>query len=170
MELAAAVLLEENGHPVSANSQGALLLKSETWSRLELSLRQKALSCKDPIVFAENDGKGDAPYIVWCTPLRDLLTQRNGRRLCLVFGPASQRDVAPAILREAFRLTRAEVRLVEQLLMGRTPAEASQALGVTIHTVRTYLKRLYRKVGARSQATLVCKLVRASVVPVRSAC
>ncbi len=70
------------------------------------------------------------------------------------------------MLREAFRFTRAEMRLVEQILLGKTPAEAAEALGVTIHTVRTYLKRLYHKVGARSQATLVRKLIQASSLPV----
>jgi DNA-binding CsgD family transcriptional regulator len=60
-----------------------------------------------------------------------------------------------------FRLTPAELRLAELLVKGRTPLEASVELEITLHTVRTYLKRLYRKAGVRSQATLICALNRA---------
>jgi len=45
------------------------------------------------------------------------------------------------------------------MIAGKTPAEAAVAIGVTIHTVRTYLKRLYHKVGVRTQATLVRTLL-----------
>ncbi len=69
------------------------------------------------------------------------------------------------LLGTAFHFTRAEVRLAEQLLLGRTPTEAAEALGVTIHTVRTYLKRLYHKTETHSQATLVRKLVQAASLP-----
>jgi DNA-binding CsgD family transcriptional regulator len=60
-----------------------------------------------------------------------------------------------------FAFTPAELKLVELLLEGQRPQTAAVALGITIHTVRTYLKRLYRKVGVRSQSTLVCALNRA---------
>lgn len=60
-----------------------------------------------------------------------------------------------------FDFTAAELRLVELVLDGRRPQSAAEELGITIHTVRTYLKRLYRKVGVRSQATLVCALNKA---------
>jgi DNA-binding CsgD family transcriptional regulator len=61
-------------------------------------------------------------------------------------------------LLETWKLTAAELRLAEAMLDGKRPAAAAESLGVTIHTVRTYLKRLYRKLGVHSQATLVCAL------------
>jgi DNA-binding CsgD family transcriptional regulator len=64
-------------------------------------------------------------------------------------------------LLKTFEFTPAELRLVELLLEGQRPRTAATELGITIHTVRTYLKRLYRKVGVRSQSTLVCALSRA---------
>jgi DNA-binding CsgD family transcriptional regulator len=81
-------------------------------------------------------------------------------------------ETSRACLLAAYRFTRAEMRLVEQLLAGHTPAEAAQELGVTIHTVRTYLKRLYQKVGVKSQATLIRRLYQVSTAgspPVREA-
>lgn len=70
------------------------------------------------------------------------------------------------MLRELYAFTRAKMRLVEQILLGKTPGEAAEALGVTIRTVRTYLKGLYHKAGARCQAALVRKLIQASSSPV----
>lgn len=61
-------------------------------------------------------------------------------------------------LQESWDFTPAELRLAEVVLDGMPPETAAAALGVTIHTVRTYLKRLYRKAGVHSQATLVCAL------------
>lgn len=67
------------------------------------------------------------------------------------------------MLFDRFRMTRAEVRLAEMMMDGHSPATAAEALGITIHTVRTYLKRLYTKLGVRSQSTLVRKLMHAEM-------
>ncbi len=58
-----------------------------------------------------------------------------------------------------FRLTPAEVRLAELIMDGHQPRSAAQTLDVSIHTVRTYLKRLYTKVGVKSLAGLVRALL-----------
>jgi DNA-binding CsgD family transcriptional regulator len=65
------------------------------------------------------------------------------------------------MLVQRYRMTPAEVRLAEQLLDGMTAAMAAQSLGVSIHTVRTYLKRLYQKTGVRNQALLMRTLLQA---------
>jgi len=67
-------------------------------------------------------------------------------------------ELRRARLQEAWTFTHAELRLAEALLDGLTPEGASARLGITIHTVRTYLKRLYRRVGVHTQATLICAL------------
>ena len=88
--------------------------------------------------------------------LRGFLTPFQGRTL-----HDQSRSVAlsSAMLSKTYRFTHAELRLVEQMLLGRTPAEAANELGVTIHSVRVYLKRLYNKVGVRSQTALMKRLV-----------
>lgn len=70
------------------------------------------------------------------------------------------REQRRARLQEIWAFTPAELRLAEVILDGMTPDAAASSLGVTIHTVRTYLKRLYRRAGVHSQATLVCALNR----------
>ncbi len=75
--------------------------------------------------------------------------------------PGYSREQRRARLQERFQFTQAELRLAEVLLDGNRPDMAADLLGVTIHTVRTYLKRLYRKLGVHSQASLVCVLNKA---------
>lgn len=65
------------------------------------------------------------------------------------------------MLVQRYRMTPAEVRLAEQVLDGMTAAMAARNLGVSIHTVRTYLKRLYNKTGSRNQALLTRTLLQA---------
>lgn len=100
---------------------------------------------------------GRPPYLAWLTPLRNG-NQGAHYHVLTIYDPEHGVENSRECLLAAYRFTRAEMRLVEQLLAGRTPVEAAQTLGVTIHTVRTYLKRLFQKVGVKSQATLVRRL------------
>ncbi len=166
MELAAAILLHRDGKPVAVNSLGNQVLGSEEWDRLRAELSQHTASEHGPVIFATGAASERAPRIIWVTPLTDCQTRQNGADLCIIFDLNRQTETCLAFLRTAFRFTRAEVRLAEQILLGRTPAEAAEVLGVSIHTVRTYLKRLYQKTETHSQATLVRKLVQAASLPV----
>lgn len=167
MEIAAAIIFRQDAVPFAFNSLGARFIRSAEWSLLQPEVEHR-LGSRSPIpsVFSIRRGGECAPWVVWMTPLYEFESGRNGVALCFVFDPDSQTAVSRALLQNVFRLTPAEVRLAEQLLQGRRPSEAAEALGVTIHTVRTYLKRLYHKVGARTQATLVRRLIQVASVPV----
>lgn len=58
-------------------------------------------------------------------------------------------------LARLFGLTRAEMRVLAHLAVDRTPAEIGRALGVSITTIRSHLKALFQKTGARRQPELV---------------
>ena len=58
-------------------------------------------------------------------------------------------------LRDLYRLTPAEARVVSALLDGLNVDEAAARLGLSRHTVRTHLKHVLGKTGARSQSELV---------------
>ncbi|KRE90791.1 hypothetical protein ASG87_01255 [Frateuria sp. Soil773] len=81
-----------------------------------------------------------------------------GRRLALVVSP--RRVFHSALLADLFHLTHAECRVAGQLAGGATPEQCALALGVTIHTVRTQLRALFRKTGTERQAELVVLLSR----------
>ncbi len=166
MELAGVILLGDDASPLAANEFGACVLRSTEWPRMREEIRHRLHRGHDGSVFAFSRLRGQAPWIIWLTRLAESSGYTNGWRLCCVFDSERRPEACLGMLREAFRLTQAELRLVEQILQGKSPAEAAEALGVTIHTVRTYLKRLYHKVGARSQASLMRTLIQASSLPV----
>ncbi len=164
MEIAAAVLLQENAAPAAVNPLGAQILRSEEWNRIRSEASARLSVGARSAIFAVPRQGELPPWLVWLTPLTDCGSCQNGKALCFIFDPERQVPVTGSLLQSIYALTPAEVRLAEQLLLGRRPAEAAEALGVTIHTVRTYLKRLYHKVGARTQATLVRKLLQTTSV------
>lgn len=59
------------------------------------------------------------------------------------------------LLQQTFGLTAAEARVAVQLAAGATLVEAAALSGVTHNTVRTQLRNVFDKTGARRQADLV---------------
>lgn len=82
----------------------------------------------------------------------------------VVSQPFRALEVPKGALAELFGLTRAEAALAELLSNGVGLREASERLNVSINTVRTQLRALLAKTGARRQNELVSLLVR-SVAP-----
>lgn len=68
--------------------------------------------------------------------------------------------VAEQRLRDIFDLTRAESRVAIALFDGASPKEAAEQLGVSFHTVRGHLVRIYEKTGTSRQAELVRLIAR----------
>jgi DNA-binding CsgD family transcriptional regulator len=63
--------------------------------------------------------------------------------------------VAASRLERAWQLTPAEARSVSALTKGRSPREIAAVHAISVHTVRTQLKRAMFKAGVHSQAALV---------------
>jgi len=59
----------------------------------------------------------------------------------------------------AFDLTPAEIRTLERLLGGSSPAEIADELGVALPTVRTHLSNIFAKTGTARQLDLVLMAV-----------
>jgi DNA-binding CsgD family transcriptional regulator len=68
-------------------------------------------------------------------------------------GPVDMR-----VLSGLFDLTPAEAKLARSLATGASAEAAAEALGLSIQTVRTYLKRIMAKTGTRRQAELAVLL------------
>jgi DNA-binding CsgD family transcriptional regulator/PAS domain-containing protein len=103
-------------------------------------------------------------------PLPILVAPFSGKRLAdgacwpaaIVFiGNSEQEARSPAdLLRQLYGLTRAEASLAAILLQGKDLTEAAGELGVTMNTVRTQLRCVFDKTGARRQAELIRILLR----------
>jgi DNA-binding CsgD family transcriptional regulator len=61
---------------------------------------------------------------------------------------------------ERYRLTRSEAKVVLELCQGGSLREIAVRLDIAYDTVRTHLKRIYEKTGARSQRDLLCLFIR----------
>lgn len=66
-----------------------------------------------------------------------------------------ERQAPSSLLAELFELTPAEQRLAELLALGLTPECCAGNLGVSINTVRTQLRALFRKTQTERQVELV---------------
>lgn len=55
-------------------------------------------------------------------------------------------------------LTDAELRVVRQLAKGMCPLEIAASLGLSVHTIRTHLKRAMGKAAVHSQAALIARI------------
>jgi DNA-binding CsgD family transcriptional regulator len=102
---------------------------------------------------------GKADYILEFTPLpRDAqLPGLSGpiAMLVKVTDPAASQHVPASLLRELYRLTEAECRLVQALLQGLTLKEAATGFKVSENTVRSQLSAVFRKTGVRRQEELI---------------
>jgi DNA-binding NarL/FixJ family response regulator len=82
--------------------------------------------------------------------------------IAFVADPDRCSEGAEIILRRLFALSPAEGRLAHCLVQGRTVAEASRALGISVHTARTQLKKILEKTSTHRQGDLIRLLMTAA--------
>jgi DNA-binding CsgD family transcriptional regulator len=63
-----------------------------------------------------------------------------------------------ADLRASWSLTHAEWRAVQGLAKGKRAEDIATAQGISVHTIRTHLKRAMAKAGVHSQIALVARV------------
>jgi len=85
----------------------------------------------------------------WQTPLALVLVIEVGKTLPTLH-----------LLGKLYDLSPAELRVASALLTGKSPEEYAQQAGVTLNTVRSQLKNLFRKTGTRRQSELGAALSR----------
>ncbi len=113
----------------------------------------------DSVALRRRSGR---PLIVQASPLvntaRDLF--QRARALVVISSLEALFEPKPEILRQAFDLTPAEVRVAHQIVAGGGLGAAAAALELSANTVRTHLKSLFAKTGTHSQSELAVLLSR----------
>jgi DNA-binding CsgD family transcriptional regulator len=71
-----------------------------------------------------------------------------------LFGP-DQVAIDAKVLAAIYGLTSAEARVAARMVAGERPARIGAAIGSTLNTVRTHVRRVFTKSGCRSQAEFV---------------
>jgi DNA-binding CsgD family transcriptional regulator len=88
------------------------------------------------------------------------LTSRRPAAIVFITDPERAPVGLQPILRRLYRLTPREAEVTERLLRGQSLEEIRAALGTSIHTTRTQVKRVFAKTGTRSQSDLVRVILR----------
>lgn len=127
------------------------------------------ISEEDDLVF-ESLCNGAAGYIVKRTPPAQLLdaivqTRQGGAPMSPEIARrvlTRLRKLAPARAEE--ELSPQELRVVAALAQGMSYGEVAAELGVTINTVRTYIRSIYEKLHVHTRAAAVAKALRSGLI------
>lgn len=74
-----------------------------------------------------------------------------------IVDPEEQRSVDAQVLRDAFKLTRAEARVATSLCEGASAREIAARYSISPHTVREHIKRIYRRTDVSKQSEFVAR-------------
>jgi DNA-binding CsgD family transcriptional regulator len=110
---------------------------------------------------------GGPPYAVFIAPLNvsdERLAAAQAKVLVIVHDTAARTRVKPSLLTRLYGLTDAEARLASALAAGHSLESAAALLGITLATVRSVLKHVFRKMGVTRQQDLVRMLAPLSVI------
>lgn len=102
------------------------------------------------------------PLVLEVCPVRTESTERRARdvaALVLLVDPAARPRIDPAFAARVLGLSPAESRVAVDLAAGQTVAGIALELGCADSTVRTHVKRTYRKLGVRKQTELVRRIL-----------
>jgi DNA-binding CsgD family transcriptional regulator len=75
----------------------------------------------------------------------------------VVIEPAHASEIAPMIV-QAYELTEREQAVTRMIAQGLSTAEIAEALMLSLHTVRGYVKAVFEKIGVASRGELVARL------------
>lgn len=127
----------------------------------ELDLARPGADCSSTIdraVMRLQKSSDDAP-VALLLPLRPGSMMGafgdEGLALGMFIDPAFRRNPDPGVIAAVFGLTPAEARVAGALTTGRAPEELADDFGVAISTIRTQIRSLLEKTGARRQAEMV---------------
>ena len=88
-------------------------------------------------------------WMVWACSLPG----RGGLVLAMILKAKGERPNL-AVLAGAGRLTRAEIGVIELLVSGTETAAIAEALQISLETLRTHVKHVYRKLGVTTRGEL----------------
>ena len=93
------------------------------------------------------------------------VTERDGKLPPLPLDHETWLEIA-----EALSLSPQQTRIVELILRGKQDKEIADALGVSFHTVRTYLKRIFDRTEVADRIGLVLRVFALAQSPPAERC
>jgi len=84
--------------------------------------------------------------------------QQPSELFVLTIGDSPPSSVLREDLRAAYGLTAAEAAVAAELYTGKSLARVAEVLGLSVNTVKTHVKRVFRKCNVRSHVQLVKRI------------
>ena len=106
--------------------------------------------------------KARTPLVLEIHPVQGVGVARRARQigaLVLIVDPAGRPRVDPDLVARLFGLAPTESRVAVAVAAGQTVPGIAVSLGCAESTVKTHLKRVYRKLGIRKQTELVRRVM-----------
>ncbi|MCA3279833.1 MAG: helix-turn-helix transcriptional regulator [Roseomonas sp.] len=147
----------KRGTPI-ASSNGKLQLPKQVAAAVSKAARatQNGAAVPDTLRITGADGQGDTIFVVMPLEAPDSRMGGAAGQIALFLQEANSFVPLPTeIWGKLFGLTGGELRVLQGLVEGATPAEIAEVYGIANSTVRTHLLSLFRKTGTRRQADLV---------------
>lgn len=88
-----------------------------------------------------------------------LTAKPAGYVVVYVYDPDAGIAVDPECLRRLYSLSEAELRVAMAMIVTADPAEVAKRCFISLHTVRSHLKAIFAKTGAKSQADLMKRIL-----------
>jgi len=80
--------------------------------------------------------------------------------MIIIHNPDDLIDLNAKFLRTFYELSPAEARLAQALYKYHTLTNAAESLGISVHTARSELKHVFKKVGVKSQSALLVEFTK----------
>ncbi len=109
--------------------------------------------------------EGSHPLSVLLRPLPTGANENEGQPRVMLFitKPGERLPIPPEVVQELFGLTKTEATVTSLLAQGISAEEIAQRLCVSVHTVRTHVRSIFRKTDVSKQTELIHKVMK--VVP-----
>jgi len=90
------------------------------------------------------------------------MSSDSGNVAIFINDPEKHNEPPTGVLARLYGLTDAEARLLQALIVGKKLETVSEDFGVSMNTVRSHLKQVFRKTGTNRQPELVSLVMNSS--------
>lgn len=144
------IWIDQKGKPHADTPADANALRRLIANAISVS-QGRELSCVPPIAVQRK--RSSYPLYVGIYPLRT--SSETAGTALFINDPATSPRLPTEAIRAVFQLTEAEAKLAIAISEGSSLSEYCELNGVSLNTVKTHMKRLLGKTGARNQSALV---------------